>query len=237
MRPFFRCFLSASFVIATSFSANAATVTMQQDAGVGVESEYGMSAKTSTHGRHLGGMQLTASYLDGTTEDLVWQAYSGHGDVTGSGLYMFFAWDHFELTTTKRLTSLSMDAASGNAIFDIFTLEEGEDGNTTGTARGFSYRMRDAENLNGNVDVTYSNLMSLKGTEAQGDAYTHMLIDYSGLEGGGFLGYVEFATDMDSLAVAGDLNPVSVSNMPLPAGMPLLLAGLGVLGLYKRKRR
>lgn len=235
MRTETKAILATIALSLPSAAAHAATINVDQEVGQAMESEFGMSSGTSTHGRHLGGMLLTATYSDGTSEDLVWNAYSGHGDVTGSGLYMSFTWDYFRLTTTKFLTTLSMDAAPANAIFDTLFLGEGDVGNTPGTSYGFTYRMRDGDELGGDISVTYSNQMSIKGADAQGDAYTKMRIDYTGLDGGGLLGYTGFSTDLDSIMVAGDLNPVGISEVPLPAGLPLLLAGLGLLGLQRRK--
>lgn len=216
-------------------AAQAATVNIVTVADNPQETAHGIRASTSTYGSDLAGALVAATYSDGSSEALTWEALSigVRGAARGADIDLFMDWAGFEMTTTRLLTSLSFQLAPASSIFDVSRLNEWEVGNTPTTGIGFPFEIyAGGDLLQGAITATYSGIVNLAGRVADGDAFTNMLIDFSGLSGGGFLGSMSFRTDMDTLAVAGDLTPV-----PLPAGLPLLLAGLGGFGMIYRRRK
>ena len=120
---------------------------------------------------------------------------------------------------------------AGNTFFDIIGSKGDDPTNTIGTDWGFPFRVEGGDPLTGEIVVTYENGLHVAGQTRASDTFTKMTVDYSGLEGGGLFGTTIFKTDLDELAVPGDLSAV-----PLPAGMPLLLLAFGTLGLVHRRK-
>ncbi|MEO9651774.1 MAG: VPLPA-CTERM sorting domain-containing protein [Roseobacter sp.] len=211
----------------------ASTVNIDYDYnGSHLQSLHGIREDTVTRGRDLTGMVVTASYLDGTSETVIWNRTSGAwGQSTGSDFSLIFGWKAFELSVTKTLVALSLDAAAGNSIFDTSTsTQAGID--TYGTKGGYAFSVYEGD-PEGVIDVTYSNAFALTGHERATDAYTLLSIDFSGLEGGGLLSDdFQFRSDLDSLEVAGDLTPV-----PLPASMLMFASAFGLLGAQRLRKK
>jgi hypothetical protein len=220
-----------------SVAAQAATLDLGFDLEVDYQTVDGVRTNTSTYATDIAGSIVTATYTDGTTETLIWERLSEWtGDVVSTGMDLAFQWWGFDLTTTNRLKSLSFDLAPSGTIFDA-GYTEGTVGNTPGTYGGIPLHLTefnsstDAPDTSviGTVEATYSGLVQLVGHAPGMDAFTRLLIDFSGTEGGGLLGAVTLALDMDVLeGGANDLSPV-----PLPAGILLLLAGLGAFGFLR----
>lgn len=229
------CGLAFGLGVFGALSASAATVSIATDEGILMSTQHGIRSNTSTTGLDLAGMQLRASFADGAVEDLVWEAYDiyTNGGTTSTGFSINAGWEGFHLTTTRVLTSLTFFAATANTIFDMLKLNDGDEGNTLTTKWGFPFEIYGGDDVEGDIHVSYANAVLLEGQPRGADAFTDMTVDFSGLAGGGFSGYLFFNSDMDSLAVAGDLVPVPV---PLPAGLPLLLGALGGLALLRRGR-
>lgn len=194
----------------------------------------GIRDDTVTRGSDLGGALIRAEYTDGTSVDMVWQAGPYTGEAVGTDIYLFMNWFGFEMNITNRLLgTLSFDLAPANTIFDMSPLGENQVGNTPTTGVGSPFGIyAGGETLEGSISVIYSGIVNLAGRVADGDAYTSMLIDFTGLLGGGFGGALTFKTDMDTMRVEGDLTPV-----PLPESLPLLFASLGGMGLFWRRRK
>lgn len=227
--------LGAAAILAAGFTApqaNAASVTIFTDSGKELVTRQGVGEDTGIDGAGLVGMLVTAAFRDGTTAAMTWGTLTktGWGGVSVSGFSLAMGVSGgFQLSTTKVLRSLTLNAGSASAIFDILTKAEGD---TPTTKRGYPFELVDGSALTGDIGVTYSDIVALGNAPAVGDIFATMTADFSALDGGGLEGDVEFKTDLDVLAVAGDLAPV-----PLPAGMPLLIAGIAALGLQRRRRR
>lgn len=200
-----------------------ATINISRVDGTAYETVTGIRADTSTRGVDLAGALITATFADGTTEDLIWEAFDPFTfggwplppepgeDPVETDINLLFGFDVHELTTTKLLATLEFDLVPASSVFDTTTAMDNDPngGSTPGSANGFSFDFTpEYQSLTGNVDVTYSNIVKLVGSPAKGDLYTTMLIDFTGLAGGGVLGQVDWNTDMDTLEVAGDLVPV-----------------------------
>ena len=228
-----------SLIAATSASHAAVVVNITAETGVAQETMHAIGS-TSTFGNDLAGMRVTASYGDGTSEVLSWAARDIYtrGGTTGSGVEIEMGWQGFEVSSSQLMTGLLFEADLGNAVFDM-TWGNGTPDDTPTTGRGIPFEfLNDTDSaLDGTVTAAYSGAINVIGAEAVGDIYTDMFVDFSQLVGGGLLGDVFFRSDLDSLAVAGDLTPVDVSAVPLPATLPLMLVGLGGIGLMRRKKR
>lgn len=182
--------------------------------GVQYVTTQGIREDTSSRGVDLAGALIVATYLDGTTETLTWAALDPYtnGGATGANIDMFFGFDAHLLTTTKLLTSLEINLTPANSVFDITTTMETDlDGINTPTSKnGFPFRLLSFDiPVSGSVVATYSNIVSLAGHPAEGDLYTTMLIDFSGLSTGGVLGAVSWNSDIDTLRTSGDLVPLA----------------------------
>lgn len=221
----FSRFLWSLVFLAVPYTATASTVNINVDSGwTRYKSQDGIRDDTATRGADLIGMAVTASYLDGTTEEVIWGRTRGGGQATGSGFNLFFGWSEFQLSVTKSLVSLSLDARTGNAIFDMSRSRRfGED--TYGTKIGYPFEVVGTYDPAGTIDVTYTHNFFVAGHGRATDAYTHMTIDFSGLDGGGLHNDLQFRTDLDSLEVAGDL-----SSVPLPASLLMFASAFGLMG-------
>jgi hypothetical protein len=233
--------ISAALLISTVSMSQAATViNIETSAGVAQETQYAIRSDTSTRGTDLGGMRVTASYDDGSNETLIWEAYDPYtfGGTNGSDVDINMGWQGFQLTTTRLMTGLLFEADLGNAMFDMTSADgTADDTLTTGRGTPFSFYNDSDVLLDGTVTASYSGIVNIAGAAAVGDVYTDMFVDFSQLDAGGLLGNAFFESDLDSLAVIGDLSPVDVSAVPLPATLPLMLVALGGIGLMRRKKR
>lgn len=150
------------------------------------------------------------------------------------------------------ITGMNVEVVNGASLFDVTAANEdnGSTASTNGSSFGFpfSFTREDGE-PNGTepacdpaisscvISVNYSGAVNITGAPAVGDLFTTLFVDFSGLNSGGFTGSLVYRSDQDTLRVAGDLTPVVPSPVPLPAGLPLLLAGLGGLAVLRRRKR
>ncbi len=168
------------------------------------ETNYGIRADTSSRGVDLEGAQITATYADGSIEILTWHALDPYttGGATGTDIDMFFGYSWHELTTTKLLTSLQIDLAPADSVFDTtFAMDDDPlGGSTPGSKNGFPFKVSsDYQDMSGNISVTYTGIVNLAGSPAVGDLYTTMVIDFSGLPDGGLLGDLVWNSDIDTM--------------------------------------
>ncbi|NYI27470.1 NACalpha-BTF3-like transcription factor [Sulfitobacter geojensis] len=174
------------------------------------ETIYGIRDDTSSRGVDLDGALITATYADGSVEHLTWHALDPYtnGGATGTDINMFYGWSQHELTVTKNLASLEMDLQPASSVFDT-TITFDDDplgGSTPGSSFGYTFEfLGESAEMSGNVTATYSGIVNLVGSPADGDLYTTMLVDFSDFSGGGILGDVIWNSDIDTMRYAGDL--------------------------------
>lgn len=228
----FKKFLSSLVFLALPCATMAATIGIETAPGwEQYRSTQGICADTVTRGGDLTGMQVTASYVDGTTETVTWGRTRGGGQSAGNGFNLFLSWSNFALSVIKPIASLSLDAGTGNAVFDTSRSRvAGED--TYGTKVGFPFSVAGSHDPEGDINVDYSHSFFVAGHQRGTDAFTRMSVDFTGLVGGGLFGDLEFRTDLDSLEVAGDLTAV-----PLPASMLMFMTAFGLLGAGVLRKR
>lgn len=216
----------------TPAAGYAATINVSMEAGPQqYESQHGLREDTSTRGWDLTGMLVEAKFSDGTSEQLTWlgDERAKIGGVYGTGFDLTSEWRGFTLSVSKTLTSLSMNARTGNAIFDAsWSVDPVE--STYGSKIGYPFYIVGDYDPAGTISAHYSEAFRVAGHDQAPDAYTHLLLDFTGLEGGGLSQGLEFRTDQDMLAVAGDISPV-----PAPASLMLLASGIGMLGAARKR--
>ncbi len=194
-----------------------ATVIVDTDEGTLHVTQSGFDTNTSADGDEVAGMRVTVVYEGGLTEVLTWQATGGtSGGVTGSGMTLTMSTAAtFTLTSSMRVVSLTLEGEYGNAVFDTLKgVNDGTRGDTLGSKIGFPYEEMGGDPVSGTVAVTYSDGVIRAGLERGSDIFTTMSIDYSGVAGGGILGTIQFRSDMDNIAVPGDLAPVTANTAP-----------------------
>lgn len=249
--------LSLAVLFGSVVAATATTVTVVTQTGAPYVSPVGVRDDTGSRGVDLVGAQVTATYADTTSEALTWGALDPFtaGAATGTDFAIYMDFEGFDIRATKQLThlrieltnSFSLVDGSGRSVFDVLTADTNEPGNTPTSAFGFPVRFEGqsyaqvsffgtllpfgetTDAPEGTVTATYSDSVSVGGAPAQGDLFSTLSIDFAGLNAGFFQGEANFETDIDTLRVA--------SPVPLPAGLPLLLAGLGGLMLVRSRRK
>jgi hypothetical protein len=231
------------------------------ETGTAMQTDQGFRASTITRGVDLAGAQVTATFDDNTSETETWGAFDAYtfGGVNGTNWSLHQGGDpNVSIVSNGRvMTGLVIDLSTsvsvnleydptlmmdvpvqyGASLFDISAADEGngDAGSTEGTAFGFPFEFV-SNAPTGTTLVTYSGEVNITGAAAKGDIYTTMTLDFTGLDAGGFMGNSVYRSDQDTLLAPGDLRPLSAS-VPLPAGLPLLLASLGGLGILRRRRK
>jgi hypothetical protein len=195
----------------------------------------GFRSDTGSRGVDLAGARITATYTDGSSQRLIWQAFDPftNGGAMGTHIDMSFGFAFHQLTTTQALRSLEIDLQPSASVFDTSRLEDDETlgGSTPGSAGGHPFLVApESEALAGTIEVTYSGIINLAGRPAEGDIYTTMLVDFTGLAGGGLLGQIEWSSDIDTLAEGGALTAFTDAPVTLVsgAGDDLLEGGSGI---------
>lgn len=219
-----------------SSTVTASTINLSTDPGQVYVSELGMGS-SSVNGASLAGMFVDVEYADGGSETLTWAPTlrpnglpsSSEGAATSADFSLSLGWSSFSLTTTRLLSSMSFSVLDLGSVFDIYPVDAFD---TPGSLRGVAFRV-DSGDQDGEIDVSFTNQVLVRGHMIGNDLFTNMAVDFSGLAARGFLGSMSFVTDLDFLAVADDLT--ELKPVPPPAGLPLLLGGLGIMGLMRRR--
>ena len=214
-------------------TASAATVNVTTDDST-VLTTTGLT-QFSTFGKDMAGMIVTANFANGASEQLIWAPTGGNGGgVTGSLFSLTLAGDSFttnwhltNLNQDSALTKLTINAAPGKTVFDIIVNPE----TTPGSHQGQAFDERSAA-LGGTITAAYSNAVALSGNPPLGDLYALLMADFTDLSNNGLLYNVLFSFRADT-----DNSATSISSVPLPGALPLLMIALGMLGIMMRGRR
>lgn len=243
---------NGSFLCALTGLTLAASVA--EAATVNITANFAPTASTTaltasaTTGAQMSGMKVTAGFANGTSETATWGTVDpSTGAVIGAGFYLGVSgdtfnatWLLFNLNATSLLTSLSIDAGAGNAVFD----RAGPAPGTNGSANGRDFTDVSGVTIGGSIAVTYSKAVALTGFAPLGDLFALMIVDLTGLTSGGLSSAgreYQFRQDTDSLSLAGDListDPLIATPIPAAAFLmgSVLAAGLG-FGAWRRKRK
>jgi hypothetical protein len=186
-----------------------------------------------TYGDNMSGMTVTVTFADGSSETAYWAATGiGSGSASGTLWSLAESGDTFggiwTLTNNNSspITSLSIDAGTGDTVFDVWNDASG----TPGSEMGWAFDRISSNNFD--VNATYMNSIALSGNPPVGDLYRNLLLSFAEPTGAptGLFGILEFISDTDNLSISGDINPA-----PEPASMLLLILGIAGLAGLRRK--
>jgi len=162
----------------------------------------------STYGSDMVGMRVTASFLDGTSQSLIWSATgSGAGGVFGTGWSLTEAGNTYPQTSNlsdarwvlsnygQSITSLVIDAIPGNTVFDNVS-GLGGPLDTPGSAEGWNFQpvlglAPTSYAYSDPIDISY------------GDLFGRLSLYW----GSGFTGMMQFIADTDSGTSSNPVQP------------------------------
>jgi hypothetical protein len=150
----------------------------------------------STTGNMMSGMRVTASFVNGTSESLTWGVTgSQSGGVFGTGWSLTQSGNTYMedspwifTNTGQAITSLVIDAISGNTLFDTYPLLEGPL-QTPGSAEGWPFQI---QQISGLAPTTYN--YSVPIDISRGDLFGKLSVYWVN----GFTGQMLFRADTDS---------------------------------------
>jgi hypothetical protein len=163
----------------------------------------------TTFGNEVAGMQVTATFLGGTTETVTWGATgAGSGGVTGTGWTLNQAGDTFSQPWTLTnggtpITSLVLNAIPGNGVFDLENLNNAPNNGTPGSSNGTTFRT-----LSGQAPTSFN--YSVPIDISVGDLFGTLSLGY----GNGFTGTMTYLADMDSGTTDDPVKPAPVNPAP-----------------------
>lgn len=248
--------LSVAVLFGSVAAAAATTVTVATTPGTPYVSPVDIRDDTGSRGVDLVGAQVTATYSNTTSEVLTWGALDPYtpGEARGDDFAIYMDYRGFDIQSTKQLTHLKIELAntqsisdgSGRSVFDMLTADNNDPGNTPSSAFGVPVRFdntsytqatffgallpsgQTTDAPEGTIIATYSDIVRIGAAPAQGDLFSTLNIDFTGLSAGFFQGDANFEADVDTFR--------TVAPIPLPAGLPLLLLGLSGLALVRRTK-
>lgn len=197
----------------------------------------------------LDGTEVTATFADNTSQSLIW-ATTDPEDACGgvSGLFSLSGCgDTYDQNWTLSYSGLSLmetlriDFRPTDLWFDTFIPTPG----TPGSLEGHDFTFISGT-VSGTINATYSYVWTDEPPPGpaipmssplengastdngiptpEWDTFKVLDLDFTDLDGGGFSGELVFRQDVDSV-------------IPLPAALPLLLTGVGLLGVFHRRRK
>lgn len=224
-----------SLLLVFSMASFAGLVTVNYETG----SLYNTTALTGymTHGDDMVGMEVTATFTDGSTEVLAWAATGYNaGGVSGTGWGLNVSGDTYSAdwvlnSTTAEIDHVLVRAGPGDTMFDILAGTSSSDYGTDGSALGYAFGNVRLSGADLDIVATYSDLCGVGGAAPVGDLYLTLAIDFQGTFVDNTLRY---RADTDNALYGGDINPV-----PEPSSLTLLCLGfLSLIGFaYRRKRK
>lgn len=146
----------------------------------------------TTYASMMAGMRVTASFADGTSQSAIWQDTGGRsGGAFGSTWSLTATGNTFNepwtfSNTGLGITSLVIDAISGNSVFDIYPY--GDDlPQTDGSADGWGFQTTAGQKPDSSA---YSDIIDI----SQGDLFGKLSLYWQS----GFTGQMQFRADTDS---------------------------------------
>lgn len=204
------------------FAGNTYATPISYDAGTVYTTEQVVD---SSNGANLHGMEVTACFLSGQCETILFDGSLGgatFGAAIGDGWQLSLFGDSFHnpftFTADVAITLLHLNGAPGNTVFDVKDIMAGPSG-TPGSQSGSFFEVDFFSDISP-VSVLYSNQVWFHQT-FYGDLYTSMTVHF---DSAGVTGSMSFYADTDQATVVA---------VPLPATGFLLLAGLMALRLRR----
>jgi hypothetical protein len=216
----FAVLLSIASILGITNSAQAATIT----------SLTGFQ----TFGDQMTGMEVKVTFSDNSTSSAIWGTTGvGAGGASTPDWILAESGDTFgglwtfTNTSSKTISSLFINAISGNTVFDQTNPSFGTDGSASGIT--FTYTSGVAPS-----SFSYDNIVNLVGQPAVGDLYANLTLKWdAGLTGGSSLGFV---ADTDNAVFVVDPNPPA-TNVPTPGVFAGILLAAGSFGVAKLRKR
>lgn len=186
-------------------------------------------AQFATDGADMVGMLITATFEDGFSETISWQATgAASGAAFGTDWTITEAGDTFATNAWSFLTNrnsdlveLIFDGAPGLTLFDLGVPDPGTPGSASG--KDFATSLAD----DGMVVATYSNVIASGGNPAVGDLFQLLTVDFSDIEA---MGNFTFSQDTDNDARR-------VIMIPAPSGTMLFASAILGIGFVRYQQR
>ena len=164
----------------------------------------------STYGDMMGGMRVTANFLNGSSESLIWSATGNDtGGVFGTGWSLTQSGNSYDSlwtfnSSSQVITSLVIAAIPGNTVFDIYPYLYGPL-QTNGSAEGWEFQATAGQGPN---SYNYSDPIDISA----GDIFGTLSLYWNG----GFTGTLQFRADTDSGSPNDPVQPrqPEVTNAP-----------------------
>ena len=153
----------------------------------------------TTTGNMMAGMQITASFVDGSSESAIWSATDAtSGGAFGNGWSLTESGNSFNQPWTlsnigQGITSLVVDAIPGNTVFDIYPYGDNLP-QTDGSADGWGFQTLTGQSP---TSSAYSDIIDISA----GDLFGKLSLYWTE----GFTGLINFRADTDS---GSSRNPV-----------------------------
>jgi hypothetical protein len=179
----------------------------------------------ATEGDMMQGMRVTASFLNGTSESLLWTATGDNsGGVLGTGWSLTQAGNTYGSpwtfsNTGLGISSLAIDAVPGNTVFDTYPFLDGPL-QTDGSAEGWSFQVTGGPGPN---SFAYADPIDI----SRGDLFGTLSLYWTT----GFAGTMQFIADTDSGSGSDPVQPadpiVRVTPPTVSIATPTIYEGNG----------
>jgi hypothetical protein len=160
----------------------------------------------STTGSMMDGMRITVNFLDGGSQTAIWRdtdslsgsAIGNNWFLRASGNTFYDPWT-FQNSSSRPITSLHIDAISGNALFDIFDYGPGLP-HTIGSANGHPFTVVYGRSPNSHVFTDPIDI-------SQGDLFGGLSLFWHS----GFWGQMAFIADTDNGIPSDPVAPKNIA--------------------------